>query len=240
MRNDDFLDTLGGVTTNLDMPQQNQQGNVQNSLLSEQDTQSDYQNNYQNDYSNEYQDDFQNDYDNSEFNSANMSPDQYEDFELPDEIDSQDPQVQSALNEAKGVFKQLGLNQQQAQRLIDLHMKHYIGGLSESNDYFEQELNRRVAQWGEQVKKDPELGGANLKASVASVNRAISRLGGRELYNALTNETGVINHPAIFAAFAKIGKMFNEDKFIPGSRSSGRDTSPAGVAARIYPGMVRR
>ena len=233
-RNDlDDLSFLNeGVTTNYDLPQ----GNTQNNLLSD-ESDTDYSSgDLDSDFLNQ---DYMNDTEQSNQFDRNVSPEQYEDFNLPSEIDSQDPQVQSALNEAKSVFKQLGLNQQQAQRLIDLHMKHYIGGIAENNDSFEQELNRRVAEWGEQVKRNPELGGANLKSSIKSVNRAISRLGGQELYNALTQETGVINHPAIFAAFVKIGKMFNEDRFVTGVRTPARDTSPAGVAARIYPGMVR-
>ena len=209
-----------GVTTNLDMQPQN--GAAQDTLLSQGREQS---------LMNEGV---------PELTDKSIPGEEYSDFVLPEQIDAKDAEVQGALSEAKALFREMGLNQSQAQKLIDLHMKHYIGGIAEDNELFEQELNKRVAQWGEQVKANPEFGGANLKNSIANINKAIAQLGGPELYNALTNETGVINHPAIFAAFAKIGRMLGEDKFVSGLRNSVRDNSPAGVAARIYPSMVRK
>ena len=208
-----------GVTVNLDEQAINP-GGVQETLLENEVTSEDFETEPENQ------------------NQA-LAPENYENFNLPEGIDINNSEVQEALNEAKTLFKEFGLNQQQAQRLIDLHMKHYIGGVAENNELFEEELNRRVAQWGEEVKRNPEFGGSNLKSSIANVNRAISNLGGRKLYDALTTETGVINHPAIFAAFVKIGKMYSEDKFINGSKQTFRDNSPAGIAARIYPGMLK-
>ena len=36
--------------------------------------------------------------------------------------------VKAALDEAGGLFRELGLTQEQGQRLIDLHAKHWLGG----------------------------------------------------------------------------------------------------------------
>ena len=166
-----------------------------------------------------------------------QAPGEYEAFVLPQGMDPEDTEVSVALEEATGVFRELGLNQQQAQRLIDLHMKHYIGALAEDDERFNRELDRRVAAWGMEVKGDPEFGGARLNQSLTSVKRAIANLGGEPLRHALSEETGLINHPEVFKAFARMGRYFSEDKLVMGANRKGSDDSPHGMAARVYPNM---
>jgi len=91
-------------------------------------------------------------------------------------------------------FKELGLTQEQGQKLIDLHAKHWLGGMLNQQELFEQELDRRVAQWGEQTKAHPEFGGTRLGESLASVRRAIAHRGGEKLAHALDKETGLIRN----------------------------------------------
>lgn len=167
------------------------------------------------------------------------APENYQPFALPAEMQADDPQVKAALAEASGVFKELGLTQEQGQRLIDLHAKHWLGGMLNQQELFEQELDRRVTQWGEQTKAHPEFGGTRLNESLASVRRAIAHLGGEKLARALDQETGLINHPEVFAAFARAGKLFAEDRFVGGSPAGASSDSPSAMAARVYPGMTR-
>ena len=167
------------------------------------------------------------------------APESYQPFTLPAEMPAENPQVKEALAEAGGLFRELGLTQEQGQRLIDLHAKHWLGGMLNQQELFEQELDRRVAQWGEQTKAHPEFGGTRLNESLASVRRAIAHLGGEKLAHALDKETGLINHPEVFAAFARAGKLFAEDQFVGGSPAGTSPNSPSAMAARVYPGMTR-
>lgn len=167
------------------------------------------------------------------------APESYQPFALPAEMPADDPQVKAALDEAGGLFRELGLTQEQGQKLIDLHAKHWLGGMLNQQELFEQELNRRVAQWGEQTRAHPEFGGARLNESLTSVRRAIAHLGGEKLARALDQETGLINHPEVFAAFARAGKLFAEDRFVGGSSAGGEPNTPSSMAARVYPGMAR-
>lgn len=167
------------------------------------------------------------------------APESYQPFTLPAEMPAENPQVKEALAEASGVFKELGLTQEQGQKLIDLHAKHWLGGMLNQQELFEQELDRRVAQWGEQTKAHPEFGGTRLNESLASIRRAIAHLGGEKLARALDQETGLINHPEVFAAFARAGKLFAEDRFVGGSPAGTPTDSPSAMAARVYPGMAR-
>ena len=167
------------------------------------------------------------------------APESYQPFTLPAEMPAGSPQVKEALAEASGVFKELGLTQEQGQRLIDLHAKHWLGGMLNQQELFEQELDRRVTQWGEQTKAHPEFGGTRLNESLTSIRRAIAHLGGEKLARALDQETGLINHPEVFAAFARAGKLFAEDRFVGGSPAGGEPNTPSSMAARVYPGMAR-
>lgn len=167
------------------------------------------------------------------------APESYQPFTLPAEMPAENPQVKEALAEASGVFKELGLTQEQGQKLIDLHAKHWLGGMLNQQELFEQELDRRVTQWGEQTKAHPEFGGTRLNESLTSVRRAIAHLGGEKLARALDQETGLINHPEVFAAFARAGKLFAEDRFVGGSPAGTPTDSPSAMAARVYPGMAR-
>lgn len=68
------------------------------------------------------------------------APESYQPFTLPAEMPAENPQVKEALAEASGVFKELGLTQEQGQKLIDLHAKHWLGGMLNQQELFEQEL----------------------------------------------------------------------------------------------------
>lgn len=167
------------------------------------------------------------------------APDRYGPWTLPENLDAEDPVVAAALGEAEPIFREMGLNQAQAQKLIDLHMKHYMGGLAESQEIFEQELRRKVALWGKQIEGDPEFGGVHLQESLGHARRAINELGGTGLDRAL-RETGAINRPEIFAAFVRAGRRFQEDRFVQGeSGPRRRGDSLDDLAERLYPDMVR-
>ena len=164
--------------------------------------------------------------------AVTQAPESYQPFTLPDGMSADAEQMQSA----SALFKELNLTQEQAQKLVDFHSKHWLGAV----DTYEQELTRRVAEWGEQTKANPEFGGNRLTESLTSVRRAISKLGGNELEIAL-NETGAINHPGIFGAFVRMGKLLAEDSFVAGQAAPGAGAinNPSDMAARVYPTMRR-
>lgn len=187
--------------------------------------------------------------DNQNVNQAARAPENYEPFNLPEGIDANDPTAQGAINEAQGVFKELGLTQVQAQKLIDLHFKHWIGGAAEIENQLNSRLQQECDAWGEQTKKDPEFGGANFNQSKVWINKAIAELGRRlprfggqsGVLKAFTQTTGAINHPVIWATLALIGRDFlSEDKFVRGNNGARPlDNSPEGMARRLYPDMYR-
>jgi hypothetical protein len=57
--------------------------------------------------------------------------------------------------------------------------------------------------------------------------------GGDELKQVL-NESGLGNHPALFKAFAKIGKAMSEDTFV---KSKAHSSPEVDRLSRMYPSM---
>ena len=169
---------------------------------------------------------------------ANNAPENYAPFTLPQEFDTESAEFQETMSEAQGLFKELNLTQAQAQKLVDFYSKRWIGGAAQQEELLKKLVQAETDRWGEATKRHPEFGGANLNKSKLWVQRAINQLGGSELLNALDRVTGAINHPAIWACFAKLGRdYFSEDKFIRGANTRAVDNSPAGIAHRLYPNM---
>jgi len=167
------------------------------------------------------------------------APESYEPFTLPEGSDAGDPRLQAAMGEAQGLFRELGLTQEQAQKVWDLGVKHWMGGAVEAEELFRRQVEQQVDDWNRQVQNDPEIGGARLKENLMYANRAVAALGGRELAEEL-NKTGMGSNPVLVRAFVKMGRQyFREDRFVQGGGAKPVDNSPAGMAHRIYPNMRR-
>ena len=142
-------------------------------------------------------------------------PDKYDPFSVPDGM-----AVDEGLSgEFGAVAKELGLPQDQAQKLVDFYtttQQKQIEAMNES--------------WVAAVKSDPEIGGAKLDASLAVAAKAVDAFGGQELRQ-FFDETGMGNHPAMVKLMINIGKRISEDSFIPG-QTGGETKSAAEV---LYP-----
>jgi len=169
----------------------------------------------------------------------NAAPEAYEPFTLPEGVDVNSEPVKAALDEAGGVFRELGLTQEQGQKLIDLHMKHWMGGAVEAEEMFQRQVDQQVRDWEEELRRDAEIGGTKLRENLMYAKRAVAALGGRELAEEL-DKTGMGSNPALVRAFVKMGRQyFREDHFVQGGGAKPVDNTPEGMAHRIYPNMRR-
>lgn len=150
-------------------------------------------------------------------------PDTYADFAMPDGVT-----VDSALlNEATPLFKELGLNQEQAQKLVDFQAKQAQASSQSNVDAFNQLMN----DWQEQSRNDKEFGGDKFEENVGIARSAIDKFGTPELKQ-LLEEHGVGNHPEVIRFMINVGKLTSED--VPG----GSNTPPTGAqdrASLLYP-----
>ena len=150
---------------------------------------------------------------------------QYEKFSLPEGFDYDDGKV----SEFTALARELNLTQEQAQKLVDLHVRHWLG--------FEEQTRAQNEAWSKQAMEDPEFGGQKFTQSLRDAHRFINVFGGEKLKLAL-DATGAGNHPEIFKAFARAGRILGEDQFVAGSGAAGaRGGTFADLANTIYPDM---
>lgn len=128
------------------------------------------------------------------------APEKYE-FAAPEgqELDA------NALSVFEPIAKELGLTQEQAQKLVDIY--------PQIQQQQAEAWSKQIADWGEQVKADKEIGGDKFNASVGLAQRALDQFGNPELREYL-NVSGLGNHPALVRFCAKVGKSMAEDSFV--------------------------
>jgi len=149
------------------------------------------------------------------------APEQYEDFTLPEGMEL-DPEV---TEEFKTVAKEMNLSQEKAQQLIDLQGKAVAK--------MQEQQQKTVQQWAEDVRKDPEIGGDKFDESVQTAKKALDTYGSDKLKE-LLDTSGLGNHPEVVRFFAKVGGTLTEDTLEEG-QGGGQDSKP--LANRMYPNM---
>ena len=154
---------------------------------------------------------------------GNTPPDTYADFAMPEgiEVDA------AVLEEALPVFKELGLTQDAAQKLVDFQAARVQAEGQKQVDAFTQ----LKQDWHDQSVNDSEFGGDAFAENVALAQAALNNFGTPELKQ-LMEDYGVGNHPEMLRFMIKVGKLTAED--VPGSSGSnvaaGKD-----VVSAMYP-----
>ena len=172
---------------------------------------------------------------NEETPEDKKAPDKY-DFKLPDGA-AVDEKV---MDEAKGIFKDLGLNNKDAQRLVDF----YVARTQEVAEAPHKLWNDTQRAWQDEVKADKELGG-KLPEVRSTVARAIDGLGDPKLaadFRKAMDITGAGNNPAFVKAFYRLAQQVTEGKAVTGNgpAATGQaapDARPRTSASAIYPNL---
>ena len=153
---------------------------------------------------------------------STKAPESYE-FQMPDgvELDT------AAADEFKGIAKEYGLTQEQAQKVADIGAK-MVQRQAEAH-------MSQVQAWVDAVKTDKEIGGEKLNENLAVARKTIDTFGSPELKEVL-NVTGLGNHPEIVKLAYKIGKAISDDGFVRGGNTS----SPKSAAEIMYPSMAKK
>lgn len=138
----------------------------------------------------------------------------------PEKYEFAAPEGQALDANALAVFepiaKELGLTQEQAQKLVDIY--------PQIQQQQAEAWSKQIAEWGEQVKADKEIGGDKFNASVGLAQRALDQFGNPELREYL-NASGLGNHPALVRFCAKVGKSMAEDSMVMPSNGGQRSAA---------------
>jgi hypothetical protein len=150
------------------------------------------------------------------------APDSYE-LQMPEGVQLDT----AAADEFKGIAKEYGLTQEQAQKVADIGAK-MVQRQTEA-------YQAQVQSWVDAVKTDKEIGGDKLSENLAVARKTIDTFGSPELKQVL-NTTGLGNHPEIVKLAYKIGKAISDDGFVRGGNTS----SPRSTAEIMYPSMAKK
>lgn len=130
------------------------------------------------------------------------------------------------LAEATPIFKEVGLTNDQANKLAPLAIKVQERMLAAQADNY----NALKADWAKQAKADPDIGGKHWAETEAFAAKALDTFGAPSVKDAdgnetnefrvLLNESGLGNHPVMLKMFRQIGEKLGEDSTFTRSEAS--------------------
>ena len=168
------------------------------------------------------------------------APEKYETFKPPEGWSDKGWELDTAiLDQAVPLFKELGLTQANAQKLVDF----YATTSAKASEASTQAVIEQNDKWVAQVKADPEIG-PRLNTVKATVAKAIDSLGPElgSAFREAMDYTGVGNHPAFIKAFYKLAQRLTEGSHVSGNgpAETGQTrpgSAPRSAAAALYPNL---
>lgn len=164
------------------------------------------------------------------------APEKYEPFAAPEGYDL-NPEV---ITKAEGIFKELGLNQDQAQRLVSFYAEN--AAAAADAPYAAYEAQRQ--EWQTKVKADPEIGKI-LPQVKQTVSKALDLLGSPALtasFKQALDVTGIGDHPDFIKGMYKLASLVTEGGHVRGggpaeTGQTGPNSRPKSAAAAIFPNL---
>lgn len=124
------------------------------------------------------------------------------------------------LAEVSPLFKDLGLTQEQADKLVAFDAKR---ALAAEQAGLEQRQGL-VTGWEKSLREDAAFGGANFDANVGVAQKALSQFGTPEL-STMLKESGLGSHPEVVRLFHRIGQQLAEGQLHSGSGNNTRKSN---------------
>lgn len=143
-------------------------------------------------------------------------PEAYE-FTFPEGVEV-DPDT---VGELGNVAKELGLTQEQAQKIADLGAKQSERWLQAQQTV----MDNAEKQWIDTVRADEEIGGDKLDENLSVAKGALDKFGTPELA-AFLKESRLGNHPELIRLMHRVGKAIADDSVVPGGRSTNVQKKP--------------
>lgn len=166
---------------------------------------------------------------NSKDAATEGAPDSYSAFTLPEGFEANE----EVMTEAQGIFKELGLPQAGAQKLVDLYSK--VSSQAAEAPFKLWTDTQRT--WVDEIKADPEIGGklGQVKSTVA---KALDGLGDAKLaqsFREAMDFTGAGNNPAFIRTLYKLAQKVTEGQHVGGAALG--KPKPASAAQAMYPDL---
>ena len=158
------------------------------------------------------------------------APEAYADFTLPEGYTLDGERMEMA----QGLFRELGLSQDKAQKAIEAFCKADSENASVRQTFLDTERQQRIETWGNQAK---EVFGARYDETITLARAGVAAVNSPELLAAF-NDEGWGNHPELIRAFAKLGELTRGSgpKGLE-SETTVTDRSAIPIEKRLYPNM---
>jgi len=116
------------------------------------------------------------------------------------------------LAEATPILKEIGLTNEQANKIAPMALKMMQHGAAQAEAQGEQMLAAAKKDWLDQFKAS-ELGGAKADATLHTASKALDALGFTEgtPFRDLLNVSGLGNHPDMITTFFRLGSLLSEE-----------------------------
>lgn len=164
------------------------------------------------------------------------APEKYEDFKVPEgyELDK------GVAEEAGKLFKGMGLNQAQAQELVNFYTKQTTEAAEQP---FKAMIEMRQ-EWRKEITNDPQIG-HKLPQVKADISKMVDSLEPKlaASFREAMDLTGAGDNPAFIRAFAKLAERFTEGKHVEGKGPSPLGQTAPGTSAKpslasaLYPNL---
>ncbi|WP_231957950.1 hypothetical protein [Novosphingobium resinovorum] len=144
---------------------------------------------------------------------------------------------QAALDEASEVFKEVGLTNDEAVKLMPAAAKFKERVETATLQQLVDAGAVQKAGWLKETKDHPDIGGANLEQTLHLAGKAFDHFGieaGSDFRKLLT-ETGFGNHPEMVRIMRGVGEMLSEDGF----PRSGAGEAKSDPLTQMYPNNRR-
>lgn len=147
------------------------------------------------------------------------------------------------LEKATPIFKELGLTQEQAQKLVDIQVAREI----ENAKAPEASYTALRTEWQAATLADPDIkaystdGKTGIDAVKIDIGRALSSLGDTKLeadFRAAMDLTGAGDNPAFVKAFWRLAQKVGEGKHVVGHGASPEGQRAPGSAAKPSPAQA--
>jgi hypothetical protein len=148
------------------------------------------------------------------------------------------------LDAATPIFKELGLSQAQADKLVEVQAKW----ARSQADLAIETVKAQREKWVAEVMRDPDLG-PKLEAIKTDIGRAFAAINDPALeqsFKDAMNLTGAGDNPAFIKTFHKFAQKFIEGKPVSGTGASPNGQTPTGQVQRpsaaqaMYPNLARQ
>lgn len=149
---------------------------------------------------------------------------------------------QTMVDLATPTFKELGLNNEQASKLIPVAGQFAEKIAGDVQKQITDNHQAQVAAWAAAAISDVEIGGdpAKYAANIVSAGQALDRLGFKSdtPFRQLLTDSGLGNHPEMIRAFVRVGQVISEDTVFV--RGGGMAPTTQTAAQMLYPDDVKK